>query len=227
MRKYIFLILGISILGVLYFYTFHNKISVPVLQDHFDSLPNKGNPSIIHGTIGSSYIMYWKDNYVQIVTNEDFMKNIFIAEPTVKYFQSRYNDIFQVDKIKLDNDYNENIAYKLVFKDSYVVIHHYIYEGVDCDQYKKIDSHNIAYGIIRDKGIELKYNIHIGMNKEDILIEKFGFPHIQSIDTLSFGDEMGDIGQQFIFKGDTLEKVLISSNYDFVEFNFYDKWLKE
>lgn len=158
----------------------------------------------------------------------------FITEGSLAYYtlpgslsinalQNKYNNMFHVEKIELqENHYkiDEPFYHKLSYKDSYIKVHHLKYEGWDSDQYHKVDDDHIVCAVIKNEEIVLLDSIHIGMPKEDFFYNKLGLKIPLSIDTLDSGCSTGEIQQQFIFKANRLEKVLITTYYDFADFQF-------
>jgi hypothetical protein len=83
---------------------------------------------------------------------------------------------------------------------------------------------NIVSGQIINGEIKLVENIHVGMSKNNLLQKifspdtmlKFDF---ERVDTLINSATTSDIKQNYIFDNDTLKKIIIESDYDWIPFD--------
>jgi hypothetical protein len=96
---------------------------------------------------------------------------------------------------------------KLTFKDSFIKIYNN----------SITESYDIMFSKIIDKEIMLLSDIHIGMSKKDffnkIFFEDVPFD-FEKIEMFVNSDEMGSITQNFIFKDNKLEQIIMDSDYD-------------
>jgi hypothetical protein len=128
--------------------------------------------------------------------------------------QSRYNDIFKIDRdyIKNSESMQDQLITRLNFRNSFIKL----YDNPE----KKVT--DIVSARIEDKEIVVAYNIKIGMLRSDffnhIFIDSENYD-FSSVDTVSNGDESGDMLQFFIFKKNTLNEIIIKSDYNWIPFD--------
>lgn len=155
------------------------------------------------------------DSRMLIATESKFVYHLLGHNESVDGLQSKYDSIFEVEKIEIDYPHH-----KLTHKDSFLKTIHSKYEGWECDEYVKIDDDFIICAVIENEEIHLAESIKIGISKEELFYKIFSLKIPLSIDTLKISDIMGDSQVEYIFDKNRLEKVRITSNSDLVDFDF-------
>jgi hypothetical protein len=130
-----------------------------------------------------------------------------------KNLQSRYNDLFTIEQvyIKKPEFTQDKLITQLKFKNSFIKLY-------DNPEEKVTD---IVSARIADKGITVAYDIKIGMSRSDffdhIFVDSKNYD-FSSVDTVTNGNELGEIQKFFVFKRNKLKEIIIKSDYDWIPF---------
>ena len=146
-----------------------------------------------------------KGTKLDIISTGDLTYELFGSSNDIKKLQKRYNNMFTVEQQVI----NDEKIHKLKYKDSFIKVYYNSYK----------DDYDIVSGSIANEEIKMIWNISIGMHKNDffkILFQNSFKYNFQGIDTVSNQDYLGDNQQYFIFKADTLNKIVLESNYDWI-----------
>jgi len=148
------------------------------------------------------------------VTSEGELTNSLLGEDySISGLQQHYNQVFNDNRqeIKDEESGEIQIINKLFFKESFVKVYY--------NPIKKQD--DIVSGKIVNKELFMVKNIQLGISKKDFFDKIFKDAStfdFSTIDIFRNSDLMGDILQEFIFKADTLNQVILTSNYDWIPF---------
>jgi len=160
--------------------------------------------------IGPMTIYNTKDT-LEVISEGELTNSLLGDDISDSGIQECYNNIFKIEHQIVDHELLDKALQvsKFLYKDSFIKVHN--------DQ----NQCWIVSGRIINKEIFMARNIQLGIPKKDFFNKIFKNASafdFNSIDTFRNSDFMGDILQEFIFKADTLNRVIISSGNGVIPF---------
>jgi hypothetical protein len=134
--------------------------------------------------------------------------------------QQRYNGMFEIkEKAVFDEEFDEYLKFSILYyKNSYIAV--YRQEGTTVVSDREITlEDNIISAEIKDADIMLNRTIHAGMTKDGFFGKIFnnaGMYDFKHIDTFQNSPPIDGLTQDFIFRNDTLERIVLSSDFDLI-----------
>ena len=160
------------------------------------------------------FMEVFQKNPLDVNTDGEFTYLLFGKVPnSVEGLQYRYNNIFKVEKqeIVIEEENSIEIVHKLIYKNSFLKVFFNSVKNTD----------DIVSGKIENKEIALALDIHVGMSKKDFFNKIFANGinvDFHALDTFQNMNFIGEIKQKLVFKEDTLNKVILTSDYDWIPF---------
>lgn len=156
-------------------------------------------------------IIFRNSNILDISSDQELTYSIFGSDNSIQGLQDKYKNIFILEYLRRTDDSLDvyNTLNKLTFEESQIIT-------VLNPDTKKYD---IVASTITDPEIVIEKGIHVGMSKDVFfskLFEKATNYNFNEIDTFLNGDELGSIQQSFIFKKNTLSKIEIKTDYEWL-----------
>jgi len=161
-----------------------------------------------------SMIIYEIGRTMGIISDGELTNSLLGKDLSDIGIQNRFRHIFTIEHQEISNasyPTPQKIS-KFVFNQSFLKIY---YDN-------EVGQYVIAPGRIKNEEIFMPFNICIGISRKNFFDRIFNDANqyeFSTVDTLSNGDEMGEIHQDFIFKNDALKEVIIKSVCDWIPFD--------
>lgn len=190
-------------------------INQPVQVKDYSKLTDEDFKALIESS-NIGYMQVFQKNPLDVNTDGEFTYLLFGSVPnTVFGLQHRYCNMFTIEKqeitIKEMND-TVMIVNKLKYKNSFLKVY---FNGAT-------NTNDIVSGKIENMEIGMALGIHIGIPKKDFfnkIFAKGSNVDFHALDTFRNMNGNGEIKQEFVFKADTLNKVILTSDYDWIPFD--------
>jgi len=154
--------------------------------------------SEISDFLGRSKLVKSYRNTIDITANPEFVFQPFSVKNCKEKINDQFGGIFRIETQKENEQIN-----KLIFKESFIIIHKSI---------EKNDGFILA-AKIKNQEIVIANKFKVGQKTSDFwasIIKNAYKYDFSKIDTLMIGDEMGDINLCFIFETNRLNEIQIN-----------------